>query len=140
MTETIQKNLTSVPDNLYDTLFDRAKNERFLLKNTKGDRREFFIKQDHLFAIDPDTNTLSMVVTESIVKQLTEEYRPAKNPELKEELIKQIREQNPMLSDEDVDLNADVMVEADRSLNNLVALGLPREKAILLIKEALKNE
>lgn len=78
MTETKeQRNMTLLSDEAYDTFFQRALNERFLLQGTNGYSREIFINEDHLWAIDPNNGTLMMVIADRDYMNLVNTFPPS---------------------------------------------------------------
>lgn len=105
------------------------------LRNSNGQTWWFRLNDGELHAKirnpDSDEVTESEVFKKSVVmRQQTASFR--------ETMRERLRADHPEMSPEEIDLNADLLTEANESIKNLIQSGVDPKMAQALVKEALR--
>jgi hypothetical protein len=140
------KQAVAIPDEEYSKLrlCAKANGKRgYLIKDKKGVMHRFFMKDNILYSEKKVDDALQefevMSMTEALEKQKEMNERDP-NAQFKAHTMQRMRQDHPNMSDEDLEANADIVVEANESIKRLISKGIPAETAHKIITGLLHSE
>jgi predicted Zn-dependent protease len=141
--ETKVKSAVAIPDAEYSQLRIHAKTNGkrgYMCWDKKGERHRFYMKGQDLYGEHKVGEALEeyevMSMTEALQKQKEMEGR---NP-FKEQTKAKMRKDFPDMSEEDLDMNVDIINEANESIKRLISSGVDPKAAYQVIVGALHSD
>lgn len=136
------RNAVAIPDVEYTKLKIAAQmrgKRGYICKDKKGERHRFFMKGHELWGEHKVGDKLEEYETMSMTDALTKHKEMQSNP-FKEHIVKKLKEDRPELTDEEIDANADIVVEANETIKRLIAGGMDPKLAHTIISGVLHSE
>jgi hypothetical protein len=131
----------AVPDEHYERIEELLKGKRNItIKDNKGQEAKFYHHTDGTLMADKwDDEKLVQqeVVKISDVPQLKKAL--ASRP-FRENLVFRLKEDFPEMSQDEIELHADVLTEANESIKKLIASGVPPMVASKLIQDVMNDK
>jgi hypothetical protein len=136
------RNIIAIPDTEYGKLRIAAQmrgKRGYICNDKKGERHRFFMKGSELWGEHKVGDKLEAYETMSMTDALQKHKEMQSNP-FKEHIVKKLKEDRPELTDEQIDANADIIVEANETIKRLIAGGMDPKVAHTIITGVLHSE